>query len=60
MGASLVLIAAIRHCFVTATIVILDLIRLVALGVRSRRALAAENLFRRKQLALFQERKVKP
>src|SRR5215831_9756294 len=28
--------------------------------VRSRRALAAENLFLRKQLALFQERKVKP
>jgi len=27
---------------------------------RSRRALAAENLFLRKQLALFQERKVKP
>jgi transposase InsO family protein len=60
MGASLVLIAALRHCFVTATIVILDLSRLVAFGVRSRRALAAENLFLRKQLALFQERKVKP
>ena len=28
--------------------------------MRSRRALAAENLFLRKQLALFQERKVKP
>jgi len=27
---------------------------------RSRRALAAENIFLRKQLALFQERKVKP
>ena len=60
MGASLVLIAALRHCFVTATIVILDLSRLVVFGVRSRRALAAENLFLRKQLALFQERKVKP
>ena len=60
MGALLVLIAALRHCFVTATIVILDLSRLVVFGVRSRRALAAENLFLGKQLALFQERKVKP
>src|SRR5262249_4635715 len=30
------------------------------LGMRSRRALAAENLFLRKQLALFQERKLRP
>src|SRR5215831_190495 len=35
-----------------------DLVHLLVL--RSRRALAAENLFLRKQLALFQERKVKP
>ena len=41
-------------------IVLLDLGRVVAFGLRSRRALAAENLFLRKQLALFQERQVKP
>jgi hypothetical protein len=33
---------------------------LLVLGMRSRRTLAAENLFLRKQLALFQERNVKP
>ena len=37
-----------------------DLVRLLVLTSRSRRALAAENLFLRKQLALFQERHVKP
>ncbi|MGH9626867.1 MAG: integrase core domain-containing protein, partial [Bryobacteraceae bacterium] len=41
-------------------IVFFDFDRLVAFGFRSHRALAAENLFLRKQLALFQERKVKP
>ena len=34
-----------------------DLVRLFVLGTRSRRAWAAENLYLRKQLALFQERK---
>ena len=37
-----------------------DLIRLASLAVRFHSSLAAENLFLRKQLALFQERKVKP
>src|SRR5215472_14489695 len=37
-----------------------DLVHLLVLVSRSRRALAAENLFLRKQLALFQERMVKP
>ena len=37
-----------------------DLIHLLVLVFRSWRALAAETLFLRKQLALFQERKVKP
>ena len=60
MSAPLVLLAALRHCFVTATVVLLDLGRLLAVAARSHRALAAENLFLRKQLALFQERKVKP
>jgi putative transposase len=60
MAASLVFFAALRHCFFTAMIVLLDLGRVVVVGLRSRHALAAENLFLRKQLALFQERKVKP
>src|SRR5215469_7439011 len=37
-----------------------DLASILVLAMRSRRALAAENLYLRKQLALFQERKVKP
>src|SRR5262245_1929732 len=41
-------------------IVFLDLGRLIAFGLQSRRALAGENLFHRKQMALFQERKIKP
>jgi len=39
---------------------LLDLCRLVFLATRSRSALVAENLFLRKQLALLEERKVKP
>jgi hypothetical protein len=45
---------------VTLSSVARDLIHLLVLVSRSRRTLAAENLFLRKQLALFQERKVKP
>ena len=37
-----------------------DLVRLVAGAVRSRAQLSAENLFLRKQLALYMERQVKP
>jgi transposase InsO family protein len=37
-----------------------DALRFVSLGVRSRSRLVAENLFLRKQLALYQEREVKP
>ena len=51
---------AVTHCFRTLSLVVIDLIRLASLAVHSRSALAAENLFLRKQLALFQERKVKP
>src|SRR5262245_20631883 len=60
MSPSLVLLAALQHCFVTATIVLLNFGHLLTIGLRSRRALAAENLFLRKQLALFQERKARP
>ena len=48
------------HSLTTLSFVACDLARLLVLVSRSRRALAAENLFLRKQLALFQERKVKP
>jgi putative transposase len=40
--------------------ILADLIRFLCLGLRSRTTLAAENLFLRKQLAFYQERKVKP
>ena len=48
MAAPLIFVAALRHCFFTAMIVLLDLGRVVAFGLRSRRALAAENLSLRK------------
>ena len=54
------LIRTVAHCFRTISSVAVDLVRLAFLAAHSRRALAAENLFLRKQLALFQERKVKP
>jgi len=37
-----------------------DRVRFLCLGLRCRASLAAENLFLRKQLAFYQERKVKP
>ena len=37
-----------------------DLLRLGVLGFRSKSSLAAENLFLRKQLAFYQERKIRP
>src|SRR5882724_7001822 len=51
---------AVAHCFRTLSLVVFDLVRLAFLAAHSRSALAAENLFLRKQLALVQERKVKP
>jgi hypothetical protein len=48
------------HSVTTLSFVACNLVRLLVLVSRSRRALAAENLFLRKQLALFQERKAKP
>ena len=48
------------HCLRTWSLVAVDLVRLVALAARPRAALVAENLFLGKQLALFQERKVRP
>ena len=37
-----------------------DLLRFLLLGLRSKNSLAAENLFLRKQLAFYQERRIKP
>ena len=51
---------AVVHCLRTLSLVAFDLVRLVTLAARRRAALVAENLFLRKQLALFQERKVWP
>src|SRR6266478_1225123 len=51
---------AVAHCFRTLSLVVFDLVRLAFLAAHSRSALVAENLFLRKQLALFQERKAKP
>ncbi len=60
MPAPLFFLAALRHCFLTTCIAFFDVGRLLLLALRPRAALAAENLFLRKQLALFQERQVKP
>jgi len=51
---------AVAHCFRTLSLVVIDLVRLASLAAHSRGAVVAENLFLRKQLALFQEREVKP
>ncbi len=48
------------QCLKTVSRALIDLGKLLALVFRSPSALAAENLFLRKQLALFQERQVKP
>jgi len=60
MSAMRFFVATLRHCVLTTFSVLLDLGRLLLSALRPRAALAAENLFLRKQLALFQERKVKP
>ena len=39
---------------------LVDVVRFALVGIRSRSQLAAENLFLRKQLALYRERRVKP
>ena len=44
----------------TASRLLADLLALVRLGLTARTHLAAENLFLRKQLALYQERRTKP
>ena len=51
---------ALRHCARTIWRVLFDLVALLPVVTKSRTALVAENLFLRKQLAMFQERKVRP
>jgi hypothetical protein len=51
---------AVVHCLRPLSLVAVDWIRLVALAARPRAAVVAEYLFLRKQLALFQERQVRP
>jgi putative transposase len=54
------LITAFSHAATTGRAVLVELGWFLALCLRSRAALAAENLFLRKQLALFEERKAHP
>lgn len=52
--------SALFYCFRTIHKVVADLCQFVLLFTRPRIALAAESLFLRKQLALFQKRRIKP
>jgi hypothetical protein len=49
---------SVKLLLVTISGLLLDLLRYVYLGFRSEKVLAAEILFLRKQLALYQERQV--
>jgi putative transposase len=51
---------AFRHSARTINRVRIDLVELLRLAIKSRSALVAENLFLRKQLAMFQERNARP
>jgi len=53
------IIKAPNHFIADSSAIRLDSLRLGSLGVRSSSAIRAENLFLRRQLALFVERKVK-
>jgi hypothetical protein len=54
------LISGVSHAAATAMAVFADVRRFLTLCARSRSALAAENLFLRKQLVLYEERKLRP
>ena len=51
---------SISNSLLTIFVLLLGAVRFIGLSLRQRSALAAENLFLRKQLALCLERKVKP
>ena len=48
------------HLLLTLAALVWDTFAFIGLGLRSKSALMAENLFLRKQLALYLERQVKP
>jgi hypothetical protein len=54
------MIEAARKMFRTILCVVCDFASLLSASIRSRAQLSAENLFLRKQLAMYQERRVKP
>ena len=51
---------SLAHVLLTTFDLWLDALKFVKLSLQPNRALVAENLFLRKQLALYLERKVKP
>ncbi len=51
---------SLSNLLLTALNLLLDALRFIRLGLRPHCALAAENLFLRKQLALYLQRKIKP
>jgi putative transposase len=53
------MIGALNHLLTASFALLLDVVRFLSLSVRSNSALRAENLFLRRQFALFAERKVK-
>ena len=53
------ILKALNHFMAVLSAILLDALRFVSLGAHSNSALRAENLFLRRQLALFAERKVK-
>jgi len=60
MGLFSLIINLVAELSKLARTLVVDGMRFIALLARSRSALAAENLFLRKQLAFYQERKIKP
>ena len=60
MPSPLFFLLPLQRCLRMGEQVLVDLARFIFLASHSRNALAAENLFLRKQLAPFQQRKVKP
>jgi putative transposase len=60
MSSILLFLCYVVQCASTLLTVLGDVARFLRLSLRSPAALAAENLFLRKQLALYQERHVKP
>jgi putative transposase len=53
-------LVSLSNLLMTALDLLLDVLRFIGLSLRPHCALAAENLFLRKQMALYLERKVKP